>query len=425
MKPSKRRWTWGEKGLFLVPLVLMAGAGTARWRQVNEPRFIQTVGKERIIDCRFSPDGKRFLILRSSPLGQPAPRIEIYYTASLLKVVDLVPPAGLPIQQLRAPDWSPDGKRIVCGYSDGSVNKARSVISPLKTKEFILNQKIAVWDAKTGAVLAQWPYAPDSEDSIADVSFSKNGRWLLGRGRPPAVFDAKSGKRLRAFNSTATLGTVRVGMNGTFNAAANLVAVDTKDSPAIKVYDAQNGRVLGSAAAKIVQKMQWTRGEILAYSEVEANSTDHRIHLWHAGTKKFLPAVPTKQAVNFDLHPRLPWLAYTEADPKTIATPTLPMGKDRLVLWDFQNQRPIWSHELYGQSRQISWSPDGMRLAVRDIGDYDNFVWILNRRGEARSFKTKHLITGLRWSPDSKELAVLQAGGLEIMNIAAKGFPTL
>ncbi|MBX7174396.1 MAG: serine/threonine protein kinase [Pyrinomonadaceae bacterium] len=103
---------------------------------------------------KFSPDGKRFVVVSSS---NKSPLVKVYETATAKEVLNL---AGHE-KRIRAVDISPDGKIIVTGSQDGTLR---------------------FWNAETGAEIKKIIPLPNPIPEYQDLSFSHDGKKVAAGG---------------------------------------------------------------------------------------------------------------------------------------------------------------------------------------------------------------------------------------------------
>ncbi len=188
MKTSRRRFSRAEKSLWLAPLLLALLGGWLWWRQRNDTKIlVQTAELNYVRHVRFSPDGRRLLVVFNhknlhiapgdelNPLVNQIDDTAIYDVGNRSKICDLQAPAS--IGEIEWPVWSPDGTRIAAGGAGA----------------------IGLWNARNGQFQKSWPYhfKTDFAFNAPRVAFSRDGQSVIGQENPRAVFDVQSGKQVR------------------------------------------------------------------------------------------------------------------------------------------------------------------------------------------------------------------------------------
>lgn len=408
MKLSKRPWTRAEKSLFLVPFLILLGAG-AVWRQQRASKWIELPHLTLIHYLQFSPDSRHLIVVGIDKVTN-AERGAIFEAATRSKICDLQSPPRL--QGYGYPSWSPDGTQVVAGYSDGSTGtlktKTANAMQPNPT------DKIALWNARSGRLIARWPYAPRNEDSHSNVYFSGDGRKLIGDGQPPALFDARSGARLRRFKaSSGSKG------SGNFNSTQDLVAIQSVSGTKFEVREVATSRVLWQPKVRSASGSIWTQNNVLGVYDFGPK----RLLLWDGNTHRILPSPPSTNVFEFSFANNAPLVAVAEVEWRNIALSNVDVKRADVLVWNYSTQRTVWSRKMEGRLFNLGWSPNGKWLAVIEENTIEenpagSQVWIFNARGEVHFQQLrKNRVWALRWAPDSKQLAIAQDGEVEIMRV--------
>jgi WD40 repeat protein len=257
--------------------------------------------------------------------------------------------------------WSPDGKRLATGSSEGAVK---------------------VWDANSGKELLSL----NGRGSILSIAWSPDGTRLATASfdNTAKVWDAEAGKELL---------TLDFGLGGPVWSVAwspdgKQLATGTGNSAA-KVWDSKTRKELVTLSAHGVHSVAWSQdGRRLA-----TGSEDYTAKVWDAKTGTELLGLRGRtgqvSSVAWGLDGTR--LATGSGD-GTAKLWNAATGKELMTLRGFN--AGVWS---------VAWSPDGKRLAVgsdtaqvRDVESGKELLTLRAHRGNVFS---------VTWSPDGKRLA--------------------
>ncbi|RYG60130.1 WD40 repeat domain-containing protein [bacterium] len=395
MKPTKRRWTWAEKALFMTPLFMLVGAGALWWRKQHTPQQI-LLPSQQIEQLQFSPDS-RYLAVFTAVNQTGARQGAIYETDNGWKKADLLYPQGSATSiRLSTPSWSPDGSRIAMGY-DHSLK---------------IDSRIAVWDTSNGRLKSDWSYGLPEEGSRAEIFYSHDGDQLFCVGSPPGVVELGPGKSARRYRSFYTSATALA-----FNPRQTMFALQ-RDSPHLfQVRETISGKLLWEPAIgtrEAYGPMSWSKRN--DFGMQCGSGPAARLVLWDGENQRSLTAPPQRGIGHFALDDRAPQVAFSmlESSPQASIMAT----------WDYGTKKILWSRKFGRNSAlYLQWSPDGERLAVREISASGVRIFLLDKRGEVHYQRNDSGNTGMQWSPDSKTLAVAGNGRVELVRVPSSPSP--
>jgi WD40 repeat protein len=436
MKPN-RRWTPAEKSLLVAPLLVLAFAGALRWRKAHQTQWL-ALPDSYSPRLYFSPDS-RLGVAVSEHIGTGLDEAVVYDLDDRSKVCTLQSPLlkqSVALQFL-ALDWSPDGTRIASVYNQFSARTGAVSPGASFTRTFTRSStnKFAVWDAKDGRLIGNWPYPSVHGNQLAQVTFSKDGRRLLGSGVSPAIFNATSGALLRQYHSNPRSA-------GLFNEQENLIALGD-DQRQVQVL----GYVSGVSARKRAEtpqvlwksqtapsnnrffRLTWNFEDVLGFIDSVSPTQKRQLRLWDGRARRVLPSYPGTQVANFAFNRQAPLVAINRSVrpqdlKKGASSPsTVPQT---LIIWNYQTGREEWSRVI-GNAFGVRWSPDGKMLVVDEMlkgtlaqqaaNERKAMVWVLGAKGKVLKQAPRDFFQGTLWLPDSKSLAIAGQDGIEIVAV--------
>ncbi|RYG64812.1 hypothetical protein EON80_18525 [bacterium] len=423
------------KWLLLLPLIVIpiATARILRSRQKSPVKAIEILAPSFPVSFSFSPDSKRLVVLTSGSKN-PLNTGYIYDVQTrkplcgLIRPTTTVPPSlgGVSFTAPREPadaipHWSPDGNRIVSGYTDGTKGTTRTKV-PLppgtQGSVFFTNSvgKFAVWNARNGALQGQHLYAPLKEESGGGVAFSTDGKQLIGYGRPLSRFDAKTGQRLEVLKFGPA-----PGYTSAFNEKLGLFAVTSSKEKRVQVIDIKTKRVLWNWQGHDVTNLVWGN-EILAVVSNEgktvqtAPDTSHLL-LWDSRTRKLLtsPAPKVKTTIGE---------VGFKGDGRTLFYNTYDdingfhFMHGVITVWDYRQNRVLWNYKNTSRLYWPQWSPDGKWVSATIGSSGSSFNTGAGGQGQLLIFdgagQLHQQVETTRefyaWSPDSRSVATTLSG---------------
>jgi WD40 repeat protein len=331
----------------------------APWARTLElaPAWTSALG-EHVIALEWAPGGA---LLAAARVDGPV----AVHDARTGRVVAEVPGHEVGTTALA---WHPDGRRLATAGQDGMAR---------------------VWEAATGAVLAE---LDGGAAWVEHVAWSPSGAWLA----------TAAGRRLRLFDAAGTLRHERADHASTVSALQWRRGSD-------EVTTAAYGGIVGTDAASgaTVRRYDW-KGSVLtiAWSPdgrfLATGDQDCTMHFWLTATGQSLQMWGYPGKVRH--------LAWDHAS-RRLAT----SGAPAVTVWDCrtspEDTTPL-SLEAHAEPvSALAFEHAGDRLAS---GGEDGrcYVWRVGASARpAASFRGAAAVTGVRWSPDDRLLAVGSAAG--------------
>ncbi|RYG68006.1 WD40 repeat domain-containing protein [bacterium] len=390
----KRRWTWGEKALFLAPLLILVGAGALWWGKKQGPQWLAAPEGMEVVNCSYSPDGKRLAAVLFG--GNGASRGIIYDVASLSPVCELDKPA-VSSWVLGELVWAPDGKSLALDFDD-KMNLGKEL------------SKFVQWDAANGRTIGQWHYGVPSNEwgnQLTKVKFSSDGQKVLSDRVPPVIYETSTGKPLSRFFPQKDPKPGRPN-RGEWNSDGKLLALISTDNEHFEVQDTKSGRVLWQPKIEWINSAHWSRQGVLGalgnFGKRKSN-----LLLWDGQTRKPLPLPPSNSVGFIEFSSQNGLMALSEVSPSR--------KPHKLIVWNYRANRMLWAKEMRGQLHNFQWSPDGKSFLVTETDRGQRRFLIGNGQGEVIREIGTDTTSAAQWAPDSKSVAVRHGFGIEIIKV--------
>jgi len=275
--------------------------------------------------------------------------------------------------------WSPDSRRILAAS----------------------NSRIAIWDARTGKVQADYEYVPPSNSwRGVRVESSQDAKTLFRDGKAPAPYDAAiENSKGSGFYSWAR-----------FNDKLSFLAVMPSRGTSLQVIDTKTKQAVWQPRLKGPTSFEWY-GDILCVKDNDDPWKDgdgpvkYPLLLWDAKTRKQLPSPPfftgiELGGVSFKTDGRT--VAYSQM--KVTETKEKTEYQTEIIVWDYRANRVIWRRNPKIIVDLLQWSPDGKKLLAFNASDLPLRLLVLDQNGNRR-FEREFANNLISWSPDSKRLA--------------------
>jgi len=298
--------------------------------------------------------------------------------------------------------FSPDGKQVISGSSDGTVklwditsgrelktfwDSSESVAFSPDGKQVISGSRdriIKMWDIASGSMIRTFS---GHTDDVTSVTFSPDGKQILSAGlrdNTLKLWDAATGRTIRTF-SGHTLAVESV----VFSPDGNQVLSGSWDET-IKLWDVASGRVIRTFSGHT------ERVYSVAFSpdgmQVLSGSSDNTIKLWDTSSgrviKTFSSGYSTVNSVAFS------------PDGKQILS-----GSGKTVkLWDIASGQEIKTFSGYSEIvTSVAFSPDGTQ-ALSGSWDKSVKLWDIASGRVIRTFSGySSSVRSVAFSPDGKQ----------------------
>ena len=314
------------------------------------------LGKGRINEIAYSPDGKRLAVASSIGIW--------IYDADSGKELDLLTGHT---DRVRSVAFNPNGNILASGSSDGTIH---------------------LWDARTSTHLRMMT---GHTSRITSVVFNADGKMLASGSKDNTIclWDTQSGELRKTLKEHADWI-----FSMWFSADGKTLASASKDNT-ICLWDTQSGelrKILGLEHPQEIYKMAFSPdGKTLA-----SWSFDSPIYLWDAETGELRHSLTLQQ---IDIVNELTF----SPDSKTLASA---MHNGTVRLWDAQTgefRRILIGHTHWVLN--VAFSPDGKTLAS---GSFDTTIRLWNTQtGKLQKTLTGYMnaVLSVAFSPDGKMLA--------------------
>jgi WD40 repeat protein len=327
-----------------------------------------------VMSVAFSPDGQRL----ASASGNTVKLWDVAYDQEPLTLVDpgkANERVGLRRGDARGLSFSPDGKRLACGYRNGAVR---------------------VWDAATGRELLK---LTGHTRDVWGVAFSPDGQRLASASIDQTVklWNAATGQELSTFRRLAGAATaVAFSPDG-----RRLVATDLYQT--VKVWDAPSATELFSLDDTMATRGYETSVRGVAFSPdgnrlAVASRQSGSLRLWDTSTGRELLLIKGPvvfiSSVAFSPDGQRLAAAYSDATVR---------------FWEAASGRLLLSLKESGQVTSMVFSPDGQRLATASMVGAVK-LWDAGTGQDLLTVKPNPSpVLGLTFSPDGKRLAGIGA----------------
>jgi WD40 repeat protein len=286
--------------------------------------------------------------------------------------------------------FSPDGKRIVSGSSDGTVK---------------------VWNAENGKVILT---LKGHKDKVFSVAFSPDGKRIVSGGgvfqpemEMPVVgdvklWDAETGKEIRSFEGhKRCVYSVALSPNGKRIASGS-------DDKTLKVWDADNGKEIFTLKGHVneVTSVAFSPdGKRIASSSIGGPSVYVRglpeVKVWDAEKGK---EILTLKGFSTGVE----GVAFSP-DGKRIVTGAGPLDT-KVRVWDAENGKEIFGIRGHGENfsslaTSVTFSPDGKKILTSTHGDDKVKLWDAENGNEILTIKAHDEgVCCVAFSPDGKHI---------------------
>ncbi len=276
-------------------------------------------------------------------------------------------PAGVGPGVLLGLAWSPDGKSIVTGAGDGTVQvldaRTRAVrlsysghsagISAVawspdgkRIASASYDQTVQVWDAQSGQTLLT---STDQNSPVLSVAWSPNGKQLLSGSvdRQLKIWDATPGTTIDTdFGHSDQVTTVAWSPDGLHVASgsADNTVIVYQAGPLVPVYTYQGH-------SDVVQAIAWSPDG----KRIASASNDQTVQVWNAtnGGNVF----------TYQGHKDLVWAVAWSPDGKRIASGSF---DDTMQVWQASDGSLVNISQDDGHVVSVIWSPDGHSVVWGD-----------------------------------------------------------
>lgn len=261
--------------------------------------------------------------------------------------------------------WSPDGRFIAIGSSDGTVT---------------------LWDAESGRLLNS---LQGHEDLIFSVAWAPDGRWIASGSQDQTVklWDAESGRLLNSFqHHRASVFSVAWAPDG------RRIASGSEDRT-VKIWNAESGQLLNSLQGhdNSVLTVAWAPDGW----RIASGSEDQKIKLWDAESGRPLSSLDTYEGPVFSVT----WAP----DGRRIASGSHDWT---INLWNAESGRLLSSLQGHEDSVfSLAWAPDRWRIASGSL-DRTVRLWDIES-GQLLNFLPGHenKVLATAWAPDGWRIA--------------------
>lgn len=352
-----------------------------RWALQNAPRLAQAMFQGQQVDTlAFSPDGKRIVTG-----GTDGARVWDTETGELLfGMLSTRAP-------VRAAQFSPDGQRVLALDESGTAR---------------------IWNAANGEPLSPWLQSEGLlKTELKDFSpvgeFSPDGGLIVTawNSKTAGLWGGTNGEHLFALSHP------RVVVHAAFSPDSRYVVTSCRD-PAARVWDTQTGKVFKSLrnSNSVSQALFSPDGQKLLTLMLRRN-----LQLWDWQTGKRVGPEMINDAVILQVS--------FSRDGKHIAT----AGSEGVArVWETETGQPIARLEHQGSVVSVAFSPDDKWLATSSKDGFAR-VWDVARLGPVHATLPQgDEVYAASFSPDGRRIATGgSAGALRVWNLTEHEAPAL
>jgi Tol biopolymer transport system component len=379
-----------------------------------------TVDFDKVSGFEFSPDEKRLVVIggykefhesnAAKPIGF------VYDLEQRRKVSDLNSPSKPISSRITmsgvdnfVPTFSPSGNFIIMNSNPN------------------FSGKFVIWDSATGVITAEYSnsifqYIGVIEEGEAPVIFLNNSDHLLLDIMTRKTLDLATGEV--KLNHDESINFSRGGKRFTgakspqkeFGLTSTFDFDYSKNKDVFRLTDLRLNKIIWEPSIQVFGKEQWL-GDVLCVSNNaqqahEKVSGASNIWLYDLRNRKLLtsPSIPLGARIaDFSLNPDKATLAYSTIQIKE--------SKGKLVLssvlnlWNYRENKVVWSKETGVELIKLNWSPDGKKLVAFKLfrGHHDHTdtetVCVFDSEGN-QVYDCEIEGEYYRFSPNSKSLAV-------------------
>jgi WD40 repeat protein len=252
---------------------------------------------------------------------------------------------------------------------------------------------ITLWNVKTGTLL---PTSPDPITKVKAISFSADGKQVVGRAERLIAWDAATGRVLHRFpEASDTPLLYALSPNGLLHAMAG----QENKHAVISLLDARTGRKLRTLGSQEIAALRFTPDS----RELVSGDSDRKVRVWDVATGKTVYVLEghNDPVDLLSIAPNGRWLATAS---------TRARGDADVRLWDLTSGREVRRfHPRLGSASAVALSSDGHYLAVAGFhfpSSSEVQIWETTTGKVWRVLPgPKQIISCISWSPDDRMLA--------------------
>ena len=368
-KEKRRQITIFGLSLGLITMIVLA---LVAWAQRNEADAQRQIAVNNEIEALRQTDISRSLAYSAyaqTALGKNEQELALAFAIESVKIENAPEQAKSIFGQVA---FSPGTRRVIVGIPSGSAFRLAISSDGSMLASASGDGDIQLWDATTGKELRLLGDHGTYDDGIAPLipglTFSPDDRLVISAGGEDIRFwDVQTGQLIR------------------------------------KIYIGENLGFNSAAFSKDASRLIW-------------GSIDGRVHFWDMDEGKELSVFDGGHQDSVE--------GVAINDEKTLAVSG---GQDgRVILWDiatgkqlrfFSLQSPSFlGEELSPVFRGVAISPDGKFVVGGTIGGAVE-IWDIENGGLVRHFDAGNLISGIRFSPDAKQIIFGGQSAVQIWDV--------